>query len=419
MYGLCDCNNFFVSCERLFRPDLEGRPVVVLSNNDGCIVARSNEAKALGLAMGQPLFQARKLIEQHRVEVFSSNYTLYGDLSNRVMQTLRSEVSDLEVYSIDEAFFPLDSYREPLDELGHRIRRKVRRHVGIPVSIGIAPTKTLAKIAARLAKQYPRLEGVCYMHRKEDIEKVLAKFPLRDVWGIGRRYGKLFDGMNITTAAQFLAIPERWIEKRMGVVGLRIRNELMGIPSVPFDDVQSSKQQITISRSFPTEIYQMDELSAIVAEFASRCGEKLRRQGCRCRELSCFLFTNRHREDLPQNSASLSCRFEEPTCSTLDLVKAAEVLLRRCYRSGFGYKKAGVTLSHLSQAEASQPSLFENPEQQRHERLMQAIDHLTQSFGHGAVRTAAEGNTPFRMNRDYLSPCYTTDWRELLVVKAK
>lgn len=419
MYGLCDCNNFFVSCERVFRPDLEGRPVVVLSNNDGCIVARSNEAKAIGLGMGQPLFQARRLIEQHRVEVFSSNYTLYGDLSQRVMQTLRSEVSDLEIYSIDEAFFPLDGYPEPLEELGRRIRQKIRRHVGIPVSIGIAPTKTLAKIAARLAKQYPRLEGVCYMHREADINKVLAKFPLRDVWGIGRRYGRLFDTMQVKTAAQFLELPIGWIEKRMGVVGLRIRNELLGIPSVPFDDVQSSKQQITFSRSFPTEVYRLEELSPIVAEFATRCGEKLRHQRSYCRELSCFILTNRHREDQPQNNTILSCRFEEPTSSTLDLVKAAETLLRQCYRAGFGYKKAGITLSHLSSAEEQQTSLFANPDQARHNRLMEAIDHLTQSYGHGTIRTAAEGHTPFRMNREYLSPNYTTDWNDLLVVKAK
>lgn len=195
MYGLCDCNNFYASCERVFRPDLVGRPVVVLSNNDGCIIARSNEAKALGIGMGQPFYQIRPLIDRGLVTVFSANFALYGDLSRRVMATLRSLVPGIEVYSIDEAFFDLRGMAEPLDELGRSIGRTIRRNVGIPVSIGIAPTKTLAKIASKLAKQYPRLNGCCYMHRPEDITKVLRKFPLLDVWGIGRRYGRMFDRM--------------------------------------------------------------------------------------------------------------------------------------------------------------------------------------------------------------------------------
>ena len=202
MYGLCDCNNFYASCQRVFRPDLVGRPVVVLSNNDGCIIARSNEAKALGIGMGQPLYQVQGLIDRHGVAVFSANFALYGDMSRRVMATLRTLVPSVEVYSIDEAFFDLHGIAEPLDDYGRRIGRTIRRNTGIPVSIGIAPTKTLAKIASKLAKRYPKLDGCCYMHRPEDIEKVLATFPLHEVWGIGRRYGKLFDSMRITTARQ-------------------------------------------------------------------------------------------------------------------------------------------------------------------------------------------------------------------------
>ena len=228
MYGLCDCNNFFVSCERVFRPDLEGRPVVVLSNNDGCVVARSNEAKAIGIGMGQPYFQARGLLERHNGVVFSSNFTLYGDLSRRVMTTLRSMVEEIEVYSIDEAFFNLAGYDEPLDELGRKIRTTIRRHTGIPVSIGIAPTKTLAKIAAKLAKQYPKLGGCCYMHREEDIRKVLSRFPLKDVWGIGRRYGKAFDKMQLLTAQQFVELDKQWVQGRMGITGVRTWMELRG-----------------------------------------------------------------------------------------------------------------------------------------------------------------------------------------------
>ena len=221
MYGLCDCNNFYASCERLFRPDLAGRPVVVLSNNDGCIIARSNEAKALGIGMGQPFYQIRSLVERGEVAVFSANFALYGDLSRRVMATLRSLVPGIEVYSIDEAFFDLRGMAEPLDELGRTIGRTIRRNVGIPVSIGIAPTKTLAKIASKLAKQYPRLNGCCYMHREEDITKVLRKFPLQEVWGIGRRHGRMFDRMGLRTAQQFVELPREWVRARMGVTGLR------------------------------------------------------------------------------------------------------------------------------------------------------------------------------------------------------
>lgn len=419
MYGLCDCNNFFVSCERLFRPDLEGRPVVVLSNNDGCVVARSNEAKAIGIGMGQPYFQARGLLERHKGVAFSSNYTLYGDLSRRVMTTLRSLVEEIEVYSIDEAFFNLEGVEEPLEELGHRIRTTIRRHTGIPVSIGIAPTKTLAKIAAKLAKQYPKLGGCCYMHREEDIRKVLTKFPLRDVWGIGRRYGKAFDRMQILTAQQFVELDPRWIQGRMGIPGVRTWQELRGVPSLPIDDLSTSRQQITVSRSFPHEIYACGELEPIVAEFASRCGEKLRRQGSLCRTIHCFLMTNRHREDHPQHAEAASYRFTAPTDSTLTLVKEGQKLLRSIYRAGYGYKKVGITLGDFEQRGSQQQALFDLPSDPRHERLMEVMDTVNRHYGQGALKTAAEGQRPFQMNREHVSRRYTTEWGELLIVKAK
>ena len=419
MYGLCDCNNFFVSCERVFRPDLEGRPVVVLSNNDGCVVARSNEAKAIGIGMGQPYFQARGLLERHNGVVFSSNFTLYGDLSRRVMTTLRSMVEEIEVYSIDEAFFNLEGYDEPLDELGRKIRTTIRRHTGIPVSIGIAPTKTLAKIAAKLAKQYPKLGGCCYMHREEDIRKVLSRFPLKDVWGIGRRYGKAFDKMQILTAQQFVELDKQWVQGRMGITGVRTWMELRGIPSLPMDDLSTSRQQITVSRSFPHEIYACGELEPIVAEFASRCGEKLRRQGSLCRTIHCFLMTNRHRPDHPQHVEETVYRFSAPTDSSLALVKEARTLLRAMYRAGYGYKKAGITLGGFEQRGSQQQALFDAPSDARHEKLMEVMDHLNRQYGHGALKTAAEGNKPFQMNREHMSRRYTTEWGELLTVKAK
>ena len=399
MYGLCDCNNFYASCERLFRPDLVGRPVVVLSNNDGCIIARSNEAKALGIGMGQPFYQIRPLVDRGQVAVFSANFALYGDLSRRVMATLRSLVPGIEVYSIDEAFFDLRGMAEPLDELGRSIGRTIRRNVGIPVSIGIAPTKTLAKIASKLSKQYPRLNGCCYMHRPEDITKVLRKFPLMDVWGIGRRYGKMFD--------------------RMGIVGLRTWNELQGMECISFEHMPPRKQQITISRSFPKEIHTLEELDPIIAEFASMCAEKLRGEGSVCGEVQSYLFTNRHREDQPHRYETSLQLLPEPTDSTLEIVRQARIALRQVFQPGYGYKKAGVILSQITPASEQQGSLFSPLDREKHARLMEALDSVNKLHGKGTLIVAAQGTEPFRMNREHLSPRYTTDWNELLTIKLR
>lgn len=419
MFGLCDCNNFYVSCERVFRPDLVGRPVVVLSNNDGCIIARSNEAKALGIGMGQPLYQAKPLIDRCGIAIFSANFALYGDMSRRVMATLRSLVPSAEVYSVDEAFFDLHGIAEPLDEYGRRIGRTIRRNTGIPVSIGIAPTKTLAKIASKLAKQYPRLDGCCYMHRTEDIDKVLSKFLLRDVWGIGRRYGKLFDAMRITTARQFVELPEEWIRKRMGIAGLRTWKELQGIECISFEQQPPQRQQISVSRSFPKEVYELEALERIVAEFASMCAEKLRIQCSLCGEIHAYILTNRHRDDRPQRYETEVMTLSEPTDSSLEIVRQARIALRRIFRSGFGYKKAGVVLSRIVPAGEVQQALFAPMDCEKHMRLMDTLDKVNKTHGKRTLIVAAQGTEPFRMNREYLSPGYTTDWRELLVVKPK
>ena len=408
MYGLCDCNNFYASCERVFRPDLVGRPVVVLSNNDGCIIARSNEAKALGIGMGQPFYQVRPLIERGQVAVFSANFALYGDMSRRVMATLRTLVPSVEVYSIDG----------PFDELGRSIGRTIRRNTGIPVSIGIAPTKTLAKIASKLAKQYPRLEGCCYMHRAEDIDKVLGCFPLRDVWGIGRRYGRMFDRMGLVTARQFVELPQEWVRARMGITGLRTWNELRGVECISFEQMPQRKQQITVSRSFPREIYTLEELERIVAEFASMCAEKLRAEHSVCREVQCYLLTNRHREEQPQRCVTGLSLIPDPTDSSLELVRQARIALRQIFQPGYGYKKAGVLLAQITPASELQGSLFTPAEHEKHARLMKVLDAVNKSCGKGRLVVAAQGTEPFRMNREHLSPRYTTDWRELLVVKA-
>lgn len=420
MYGLCDCNNFFVSCERLFRPDLVRQPVVVLSNNDGCVIARSNEAKALGIAMGVPFYQIQSLVQRNGVVVFSANHELYGDISRRVMATLRSLVPGTEIYSIDEAFFELDGIDGSPDLFGHRIGRTIRRDTGIPASIGIAPTKTLAKVASKLAKRYPRLEGCCYMHRPEDVRKVLARFPIHDIWGIGRRYGRMFDTMRITTALEFVGLPEEWVRRRMGIAGVRTWHELQGEACIPFGEMAPRRQQITVSRSFPRELFALDELEPVVAQFAASCAEKLRGEGSLCREVRAFICTNPHREEAPQRQETGLVLRADPTDSTLELVRQARAALRQIYRPGFGYKRAGVLLSDIVPAAECQHSLFASvSDRTRNERLMKTLDRVNRTFGRGTLVVAAQGTEPFRTQQGHLGRRYTTQWDELPVVKAE
>lgn len=418
MYGLADCNNFFVSCERVFAPRLEGKPVVVLSNNDGCIISRSNEAKALGIRMGQPLFQAAPLIRQYGVEVLSSNYALYSDMSHRVMSTLRSLVPEAEVYSIDEAFLDLRGMSlEALSDFGHRVATTVRRHTGIPVSIGISPSKTLAKIASKLCKRYPKLHNSCLMYRPQDVEKVLQRFPIQDVWGIGRRHGRMLQGAGIVTAGQFVRLPEGWVRSRMGVTGVRTWRELQGEACIEFEQAPPPKQQICTSRSFATELTTLEELRQAVALFASLCAEKLRRQASVCGEVQVFIATNRHRPELPQRYVNRILAPDEPTDSTLEISALADRALCSLYSSEFGYKKAGVILSAITPRTAVQTSLFAPSDRGRQSRLMQALDAVNERFGRHTVVTATQGFEPLKSNRNHVSPSYTTSWDELFEVK--
>lgn len=418
MYGLCDCNNFFASCERVFRPELCGRPVIVLSNNDGCVIARSNEAKALGIRMGQPYYQIEEAAERHGVAVFSSNFILYGDMSRRVIRTLRGMVPAAEVYSIDEAFLDLrgiDTGR--LDEMGHRISRTVQRDTGIPVSIGIAPTKTLAKIASKLCKQYPRLKGSCLMYRPEDIEKVLRRFPIGDVWGIGRRHLVQLQGAGVATAWDFTQHTEEWVRKRMHLPGLRTWRELQGEACIDFETAIPPKQQITVSRSFAHEMTDYEEVHASVAAFTSMCAEKLRRQQSLCGEVTVYIYTNRHREDLPQYFESRTIRLAIPTDDTLELVPYASQALRSIFRRGYGYKKAGVIFSELIAKDGIQTDLFDSVDREKHARLMAAVDAANRTYGRDRIVVAARGFGPLKMNRQHLSKQYTTDWNDILTVR--
>lgn len=418
MFGLCDANNFYASCERVFNPSLIGRPVVVLSNNDGCVIARSNEAKKLGIEMGAPYFQIKQLARRGNVAVFSSNFVLYGDMSRRVMGLLKKFVPATEVYSIDEAFLDFTGMDETkLDELGHKIASTVKRYTGIPVSIGIAPTKTLAKIASKLCKQYPKLNGCCFMHRPQDIEKVLRKFPIEDVWGVGRRYAKMLKANGVDTAWDFTQLTPEWVRKRMSVVGLRMWKELRGEACIGFEQAPADKKQIATTRTFAHDIDEFGELHQSVAQYAVACAEKLRQQNSVCGEIVVFILTNRHKDNIPQHYESRLVKLSVPTDSTLELTKYASGMLRQIYRKGYAYKRAGVILSDISSKKGTQRDMFDTTDRDKHDRLMKTVDGLNASFGRHKIVPAAAGMKFFKMNREHLSKKFTTDWENIIRVK--
>ena len=420
MFALADCNNFFVSCERVFRPDLEGRPVIVLSNNDGCAIARSNEAKALGIKMGDPLFKIRHIVQAHNVAVFSGNMTLYADFSRRVRAVLRESAPQIEVYSIDEAFLDMRGVDNiNFDDFAKSLSARCRRLTGIPVSVGVAPTKTLAKIAAELCKHYPKLHGGCFMHRDQDIEKVLRKTPIEDVWGIGRRSAPRLHLSGIHTAWDFRQLSEEHVRNRMGINGVRTWRELHGIPSIGFEHQPRSKQSICNSRSFSHEIYDLKTLATQVAKFASMTAEKLRLEGSLCSELTVFAATNRFRDDEPQQYGNIKLTFAEPTDSTLHIVRSAREALAEIFVPGCGYKKAGVIASDIRPREATPHSMFDAEKQVQHERLMRAMDAINGKHDGKNVVLASEGMSRLLSSSEHRSPRYTTHWDEIPVVTIK
>lgn len=418
MFALADCNNFFVSCERVFDPSLEGRPVIVLSNNDGCAIARSNEAKALGIRMGAPYFKIRDIVERHRVAVFSGNMALYGDMSRRVHDTLREMIPSVEVYSVDEAFLDLRGLDPAsFDTLGHDISRRVRRNTGIPISVGIAPTKTLAKVAAGLCKQYPKLRGACYMHRPEDTAKVLSRYPIEKVWGIGRRYSRRLAACGVATAADFVALPPERVMKDMGITGVRTWRELRGEACIEFEHAIRAKQSICTSRSFAHDIYDLPLLTDQITKFTAMTAEKLRRQRSACGQMVVFISTNRFREDLPVEYSSRAIQFGVATDSTLEMTSAAVGALREMFREGYGYKRAGVVALDIIPRSHVQTALFDAVDRERHGRLMETLDAINERLGYDSVHMASQNTEGIAHLRDHVSGSYTTDWSQLLTVK--
>ena len=421
MFALADCNNFFASCERVFRPDLRGKPVIVLSNNDGCAVARSNEAKALGIKMGEPYFKIRNLVEKNNVAVFSGNMALYGDMSQRVRWVLEDFAPAIEVYSIDEAFMDLRGMSNvDFDAYAKKISAECWRLTSIPVSVGIAPTKTLAKIASHLCKKYPKLKGGCYMHRPQDIEKVLRKFPIEDVWGIGRKSTAKLHRMGIKTAWDFTQLPEYAVRKMFALPGVRTWRELRGEPCIEFEDGFEAKQSICVSRSFAKEIHEVEELVEQIANFASSMAEKLRQQRSVVSEMAVFAYTNRFKGNEPQTYGNSLVHFEQPTSDQRVIVSRAVSAVYELYRKGYGYKKAGVVATHIEHQTNVVPSLFEDEQaSEREQKLTTALDVINGTFGRGTVKLAVQGSGQIKSNSEKQSPHYTTLWDDLPKVSVK
>ena len=421
MFALADCNNFFASCERVFRPDLQGKPVIVLSNNDGCAIARSNEAKALGVKMGAPFFKIRDIVRRHNVAVFSGNMPLYGDMSQRVRWVLEEFAPGIEVYSIDEAFLDLRGMKNiDFDAYAKRISAQCWKMTSIPVSVGIAPTKTLAKIASKLCKQYPKLRGGCYMHRPQDIEKVLRKFPIEDVWGIGRRTAPKLKARGVNTAYEFTQLPEGVVRMMLGIGGVRTWKELRGIPCLEFEDGFEAKQSICVSRSFSSEIYEVKELQEQIANFASAMASKLRKQQSVTSEMVVFAYTNRFREEVPQIHANTLVPFITPTAEERIIIAQAVSAAKTLFKQGFGYKKAGVIATKIVSEKHVMHSLFEDREAvEREHKITSALDAINAAFGKGTIKLAVQGSGEIKSSSENQSPHYTTRWSDIPLVTVK
>jgi DNA polymerase V len=419
MFALVDCNNFYASCERVFNPKLEGVPVIVLSNNDGCVVARSNEAKALGIGMGVPFFQVKDIAEKGNVVVLSSNYALYGDFSQRVMSVLQQFEAEVECYSIDEAFLKLpDSVPEGLEQYACRIRRTVKQYTGIPVSIGIACTKTLAKVANRIAKKNKKCRGVYVITADTDVDTLLEKIEVEDIWGIGNKSALKLQYNGITNARQLKDADDMWIRKWFSITGLRTVTELRGIACIALEDAPPPRRSIMYSRSFGERVKSLEYLEEAVSTFAAKVAEKLRRNRLLAACVHILLTTNRHKKNLPQYYASNAVELPEPTAATTVLISTALSVLRQVYRPGFEYQKAGVMVTGLIASDAPQPTLFDLKDRKTL-KLMEALDRINEKWGRNTLEYASNGITKaWTMRRDRKTPAYTTCWHEIPVVKS-
>nr|UVK71101.1 RumB [Proteus mirabilis] len=420
VFALVDCNNFYASCEKLFRPDLKDTPVVVLSNNDGCVVARSREAKLLGIKMGVPVFQIKAEMQRHGILAFSSNYALYADLSSRVMRTLEEMAPRVEVYSIDEAFLDLTGIESAISlvEFGQQLRERIGHWIGITVCVGIAPTKTLAKLANHAAKKYPATQGVVDLTNPDRQRRLLALVPVDDVWGVGKRLSKRLNALGIITALDLANASPRAIRDQFSVVLERTVRELNGESCIELEEIPPTKKQIVCSRSFGAKVTQFELLREAVCEYATRATEKLRKEQQQAKVMTVFIRTSPFKDNEPQYSNSASGELLIPSCDTRDFIELANHLLKRIWKDGFRYAKAGVMLSDFYDPGMFQPGLFDDVSTRSNsQQLMSVLDTINQS-GAGKVFFAGQGTKKdWSMKREHLSPAYTTRWDQLPRVK--
>jgi len=419
LFALVDGNCFYASCERVFRPDLEGKPIVVLSNNDGCVVARSAEAKMLGIKGFLPYFQIADLCRQHGVAVFSSNYALYGDMSARMMQVIGRWGIEQEVYSIDESFITLDGI-PTLRDYATRLRADVLQRVGIPTCVGIGPSKTLAKLANHVGKVFPKAQGVFAWDwlTPEWQDKLMARIAVSEVWGIGRRLTEQFANMGINTALDLKRADPKMIRRQFNVVVERTVAELNGISCLSLEDVSPAKQQIIASRSFGQLVTDFDTLASSLTHHACRAAEKLRRQHSEARLVAINIHTNRFRVQDPQYNGWLVVPLVHPSSDSVVITSAAMAGLQQVYRDGYHYKKAGIVLMEISEAGREQRDLFTPLPDPRRAALMSTMDRINREYGRGTLRLGSEGiRKDWAMRQEKRSPCWTTRWDELIRVR--
>ena len=414
MIALVDCNNFYASCERVFNPKIENKPVIVLSNNDGCVIARSNEAKALGIKMGEPAFKIKCLIEKHNINIFSSNFALYGDLSKRVMNVMSAETDRIEIYSIDEAFLDFTDYASK--ERGFAIKNKVQQWTGIPVSVGIAPTKVLAKVAGHIAKKHTKA-GVFMFDDESLIRRALNVFKVEDLWGIGRKNAKKLKAFGIHTALQFRECDSNWIRINLSINGVRLQKELHAEVCYPLELTRKRKQNICTARSFGIEIKELSKLKEAIGSYANTCAAKLRKEKSCCTSISVFLSTNPFRPKAKQYSPYKVIQLDVPTNDSMEIVKFAIKALGSIYRDDYIYKKVGVIVGRIVPQEQIQLSLFDSLDREKRKSINVAVDKINATMGKNKVKLAVQGNgRKWKLKQEKLSPCYTTRFTDILEV---
>ena len=419
MFALVDCNNFYASCERVFQPQWKGKPVVILSNNDGCVIARSNEAKALGIPMGAPAFKYQAQFKRQKIKVFSSNYPLYGDMSSRVMSILERYTPNIELYSIDEAFLQFKGFDLfDLQKEGMKMQKQIKKWTGIPVSVGIAPSKALAKIANKIAKKFAvKTGGVYSIDTEEKRIKALKWTSISDVWGIGRQHLQQLEAIGVANAWQFSLLSDDWVRKQMSVLGLRLKKDLQGLPSIQLEEVKAPKKGIATTRSFEGNLISFSDLEERVSTFASNCAEKMRKQQSSCQALLVFIRSDPHKKDVISYRNSCVLTLPYATNSSIILSRYAILGLRKIFKENIAYKKAGVMIMGLLPTEKRQLNLFEN-NNTKHVALMKSLDKIHKRFGPYQIKLANQDlNRTWKMKQQYLSNRFTTELKDVITVK--